>query len=80
MKKRQRILGAVIMGVALFLGLYVGGWLLFVKALMNIEKYVTNSQGGKIWIELLKIFGGFPMLMSLVYPMWEIGKMIFFEK
>lgn len=76
MKKRQRILGAVVMGVALFLGIYVGGWLLFVKAIMNI----INSQGGKIWIELLKIFGGFPMLMSLVYPMWEIGKMIFLEK
>lgn len=76
MKKRQ-LLGIIMMVVAIGISAYVGGWQLLIRPIINVCN-VFNSK--TIVITIFKVCVLFPMLMSVMLPLLELGRMFFLDK
>lgn len=67
----RRLLGVVLILVAILGGLYVGGWLFFIKAIADI---IIAVKGGIIAMDIAigvaKIFIGIPIVSTIA---WGIG-------
>ena len=74
---KRRFVGIIMMVVAIGIGTYVGGWVLFIKSI--IQMFFSHSYKAII-INLIKMGIFFPMLMSVMLPLFELGRMFFLEK
>ena len=74
---KRRFVGIIMMVVAIGIGTYVGGWVLFIKSIIQM---IFSHSYKSIIINLIKIGIFFPMLMSVMLPLFELGRMFFLEK
>ncbi len=58
-KTVAKIIGAILCMVALFVALYVGGWLMLVKGCIEVLKHTSIYK--VIW-GIIKVFLGFPII------------------
>ncbi len=77
---KKRILGFFMIVTALSVGVYVGGWLLFIKPVMSLVQAINDLKFNGILIDILKICIFFPMLMTFIIPLLEMGSMFFHDK
>lgn len=78
MKRRsaKKILGKVLFGVAIFIALYVGGWLLLTKGVLDV---LGHRSLYKVIIGAVKVLIGFPTIESLAGILAVIGRAIVSE-
>lgn len=70
----RRLLGVVLILVAIFGGLYVGGWLFFVKAIIDIiEAVKAGWMAFDIAVGLCKIVIGIPVVEVIAWLIGSIG-------
>lgn len=77
---KKRILGFFMIVTALSVGVYVGGWLLFIKPVISLVQAINILKFNGILIDILKICIFFPMLMTFIIPLLEMGSMFFHDK
>lgn len=77
---KKRILGFFMIVTALSVGVYVGGWLLFIKPVIRLVQAVNIWKFDGTLMDILKICIFFPMLMTFVIPLIEMGSMFFHDK
>lgn len=71
---KRRLLGIIMIAVGLVLGVYVGLGLLVVKPVLSLLQVFVYQDYKRIVINILKICILFPMLMTFVFPLLEMGR------
>lgn len=78
---KRRLIGLLLLVIAIVVGIYVGGWICFFEALIDITKAIKVGVMLKdIVLVICKVFIFLPMTMFCTLILGVVGEAMLFDK